>query len=307
VRPALQGIDLAEWAAGQSEWITQLLLQHRALLFRGFTLDAATFAAFVRGTSGDLLEYRDRSTPREDRMKGIYTSTIYPARESIHLHNEGTYWTTWPLRIHFYCQTPAERGGETPMADVRRVLSEIDPAVRQRFEKKQIMYVRNYNSGFGLPWQEVFQTDDRREVEDYCRRSQIDWEWLDGERLRTRQTRPAIRRHPQTGEQVWFNHAAFFNLAARDDATREILADSFSSDALPFQTYYGDGTPIAAGDVQHIISAYLKWRVSFPWRQGDLLVLDNMTIAHGRSPFTGSREVLTAMARPVSGTETVPD
>jgi alpha-ketoglutarate-dependent taurine dioxygenase len=140
-------------------------------------------------------------------------------------------------------------------------------------------------------------------VEDYCRRNQIAWEWLDGEQLRTRQIRPAIRRHPQTGEPLWFNHAAFFNLAARDESTRQFLSESFRSDAMPFQTYYGDGTPIAPADAQHIMSAYLKRRVVFSWQQGDLLVLDNMTIAHGRSPFTGTREVLTAMTQPVSSIE----
>jgi amino acid adenylation domain-containing protein len=303
VRPAIQGIDLVEWATGQAQWIAELLLQHRALLFRGFDLDITRFGAFVRRTSGELLEYRDRSTPRQDRAKGIYTSTIYPAREGIQLHNEGTYWITWPLRIHFYCHKLAERGGETPIADVRGVLSDIDPELRKPFEKKQIMYVRNYNAGLGLPWQDVFQTGNRRKVEDYCRRNQIAWEWLDGEQLRTRQIRPAIRRHPQTGEPLWFNHAAFFNLAARDESTRQVLSESFRSDALPFQTYYGDGTPIAPADVQHIMSAYLKRRVVFSWQLGDLLVLDNMTIAHGRSPFTGTREVLTAMTQPVSSIE----
>jgi hypothetical protein len=64
VRPAIQGIDLVEWATGQAQWIAELLLQHRALLFRGFDLDITRFGAFVRRTSGELLEYRDRSTPR---------------------------------------------------------------------------------------------------------------------------------------------------------------------------------------------------------------------------------------------------
>ena len=70
---------------------------------------------------------------------------------------------------------------ETPIADVRGVLSDIDPELRERLEKKRIMYVRNYNAGLGLPWQDVFQTGNRRKVEDYCRRNQIAWEWLDGE------------------------------------------------------------------------------------------------------------------------------
>ena len=35
--------------------------------------------------------------------------------------------------------------------------------------------------------------------------------------------------------------------------------------------------------------------VTFPWRRGDVLLLDNMLTAHGRRPFTGDRRVLVAM------------
>ena len=34
----------------------------------------------------------------------------------------------------------------------------------------------------------------------------------------------------------------------------------------------------------------------FPWEAGDLLVLDNHMVAHGRRPFTGPRRILVAMA-----------
>jgi alpha-ketoglutarate-dependent taurine dioxygenase len=38
--------------------------------------------------------------------------------------------------------------------------------------------------------------------------------------------------------------------------------------------------------------------VELPWRQGDILLIDNMLTAHARNPFTGPRKVVVAMADP---------
>jgi alpha-ketoglutarate-dependent taurine dioxygenase len=35
--------------------------------------------------------------------------------------------------------------------------------------------------------------------------------------------------------------------------------------------------------------------VDVDWNTGDLLVIDNVLVGHGRRPFTGSRRVLVAM------------
>ncbi len=38
-------------------------------------------------------------------------------------------------------------------------------------------------------------------------------------------------------------------------------------------------------------------RIVFPWRTGDVLMLDNMLTAHARDPFEGPRKVVVAMAQ----------
>jgi alpha-ketoglutarate-dependent taurine dioxygenase len=40
--------------------------------------------------------------------------------------------------------------------------------------------------------------------------------------------------------------------------------------------------------------------VLFPWQSGDVILLDNMLMAHGRTPFAGSRKVVAGMAQPMS-------
>ncbi|HEX7956622.1 MAG TPA: TauD/TfdA family dioxygenase [Pyrinomonadaceae bacterium] len=297
VQPAVEGVDLAAWAATNRPFIEDSLLKHRGLLFRNFPVRTVPeFEQFVRASStGELLEYRDRSTARYSVGDKVYVSTIYPADQSIDLHNEGTYWMAWPLKIYFCSLKVPPQGGATPIADVRGVFRRIDPRLRARFIEKRVMYVRNYNDGFGLPWQEVFQTTERAVVEEYCRQNAIEFEWKDGDGLRTRQVRPAVRVHPRTGETVWFNHAAFFHISAREEAVREALLSSFKEEDLPYNTFYGDGSPIEPAVVAEIREAYRQEKVVFPWQPGDVLLLDNMSVAHAREPYQGERHVVVAM------------
>jgi alpha-ketoglutarate-dependent taurine dioxygenase len=305
LEPAVPGVDLTGWAASHRERIDDLLRQHRALLFRGFGVRSADdFHAFVEASSsGDLLQYRDRSTPRYEVGEKVYISTIYPAAERIRPHNEGTYWMAWPLKIYFCCLQAPEQGGETPIVDVRKVYQRIDPEIREAFERKQVMYVRNYNHGIGLTWQETYQTEDRAEVEEYCRANRIEIDWKEGGRLRTRQIRPAVRQHPLDGESLWFNHGAFFHISSQDPAVRAELLASFGEEDLPYNTYYGDGTPIADEAIAHIREAYDLEKVMFSWQRGDILLLDNMTVAHAREPYAGERKVVVAMVDKQTGEE----
>jgi alpha-ketoglutarate-dependent taurine dioxygenase len=204
------------------------------------------------------------------------------------------------MKIFFFCLKSATAGGETPLADVRKVLERIDPKIVDIFAQKQVMYVRNFGSGLGLHWHDVFQTTDKLKVEEYCQSRDIEVEWKDGNCLRTRQVRHAILKHPKTGEKVWFNHAAFFHISTLEPALRESLLADFKESDLPNNTYYGDGTPIEPSVLDEVREAYRQETVTFPWQEGDILMLDNMLVAHGRSPFVGSRKIAVGMSETYS-------
>jgi alpha-ketoglutarate-dependent taurine dioxygenase len=296
---AVPEVDVFSWAEGQRGAIEEKLRRHGALLFRGFGVSGTDgLQRFVRAVCGDPLEYRERSSPRHELADRVYTSTDYPSSETIFPHNEHSYAKRFPLKLFFSCVIPAETGGETPVGDTRRIFARIDPEVRERFARRGWMYVRNFHPGFGLSWQTVFQTDDRAKVEAYCRDAGIDFEWRDGDRLRTRQVRPATAVHPRTGETVWFNHATFFHVSTLSPAIREPLLRDFGTDDLPNNTYYGDGSPIEPEVVEHLRRAYLAEMTEFTWGQGDVLLIDNMLTAHARNPFTGPRKIAVAMADP---------
>lgn len=270
-----------------------------ALLFRGFASGSiGEFEGFVKALTPELIDYEFGSTPRSRLQGRIYTSTEYPAHQHIPMHHEQAYTTEWPLKIWFYCAQAAAEGGSTPLADGREVYRHVPERVRARFEAKKVMYVRNYGNGLDVPWQKVFSTDDRAEVERYCRRQGIACEWkADGE-LRTRQVCQAVTAHPRTGEVVWFNQAHLFHVSGLAGPVREALLSAVAEEDLPRQAYYGDGSPIEPDALAEVRAAYQRLAIEFAWREGDILLLDNVLVAHGRTPYRGPRKILVAMAEP---------
>jgi alpha-ketoglutarate-dependent taurine dioxygenase len=293
--------SLADWISSNRDQLSTNLLKHGGILFRGFAIESADQFEEVIGTvSGRLLDYTYRSTPRTVVSGKIYTSTEYPPHQTIPLHNENSYTRDWPMKIWFFSRVCATTGGETPIADSRRVYQRIPREVRNRFEREGVRYVRNYGSGFDLPWQEVFQTSERAAVEDFCQRSGMQFEWLPNDHLRTRQVCQAVASHPVTGEMVWFNQAHLFHVSRLPEEVRDAMLTIFAEEELPRNVYFGDGAKINSADLDLICEAYEQEKVAFQWERSDVLLLDNMLTAHARNPFTGERQVVVGMAEPHS-------
>lgn len=305
MHPAVERVDLVGWAAANRNHISAKLLEHGAILFRGFDLlGAEGLEKLICDLSdGGPLEYSYRSTPRTRFSGRIYTSTEYPPGETIPLHNEMAYSRSWPMKIWFLCVNPASEGGETPIADSRKVFNRIATDVREVFERKKVMYVRNYGNGLDLSWSEVFQTEDRNVVEQLCRAASIEFEWKCDGGLRTHQICQATSIHPSTGEPVWFNQAHLFHISNLAQPIRDSLLAGHDRDYLPRNTYYGDGSDIEPEALEEIRKAYRDEMLIFQWHANDVLMLDNMLVAHGRMPFRGPRKVLVGMAEGFSGTD----
>jgi alpha-ketoglutarate-dependent taurine dioxygenase len=298
VKAATTNVDLLEWAKGYPDFIENHLLRHGAILFRGFGISSiALFEHVAEATShGGLLDYIYGSTPRQRIAGGVYSSTEYPPDQVIPFHNEMSYSLAWPMKIWFCCLKAACSGGATPLADSGRVFEEINPHVRALFVERGVMYVRNYGSGLDLSCQQVFGTEDRVEIEKICEDSKIECEWKADGRLRTRQKCQAIAVHPQTGQTVWFNQAHLFHVSSLNPVLSAQLLAEFSELDLPRNAYYGDGSPIALAALDEIRAAYSRAKVEFSWEEGDVLMLDNMLVAHGRGSYEGERRIVVAMA-----------
>jgi len=287
--------------AGLVEFITThdegaLLTEAKALVFRGFGIDTDTLEQVMDLLLPKRLAYVHGNSPRSKVGRNLYTSTEYPADQTISMHNELSYLHRWPSRLLFFAAVAAETGGATPVVDGAAWLAGIDPDVRSAFAGG-VRYTQNLHggAGFGKSWPDTFETDERDRVDAHLAEAGAQWTWKADGGLRVSQTRPATVRHPDTGVEVWFNQADQWHPAGLGDGTAAALAEIMPADELPMSVTFADGSPIPAEYVTHVRDVGLRLAVDVDWRQGDLLLIDNVLVGHGRRPFTGARRVLVAM------------
>ena len=300
LQPAVEDVDLAAWAQDNRTKVEQDLFAHGAILFRGFALKGPEdFEQVAQALCPSLFgEYGD--LPREKAGRHLYGSTPYPADKTILFHNESSHLHRWPLKQSFFCVQAAQEGGETPIVDCRTMCERLRPELRKKFESQALMYVRNFTPGFDVSWQDFFHTEDKAVVEETCRQHGVEWDWTPDGGLRTRQICPAIVKHPRTDDSVFFNQIQLHHISYLEPAVRHSLVDVLGIDRVPRNVYFGDGSPIDDETAAEIGELYERTSVRFPWRNGDLLMLDNMLVAHARSPFVGPRKIVVAMGEMIN-------
>ena len=290
--------DLWAWLIDNKSFLEEKLLQHGGILFRGFPVSTATdFNEFVHSIEPQTLPYIEGQSPRSKVYNQIYTSTEYPADQKITLHNELSYTHNPPRKIFFFCEVPAQSEGETPIADCRKAYAKMNPIVRDRFVEKQVCYVKNMcnGKGFGKSWQKTFETSERSEVENYLKERAIDFAWKKDGSLLTTQTHPAAIKHPDTQETCWFNQATLWHYTNFGSAGNDLMK-LLGEKNLPTNAYYGDQTSIEPEDLASVSQLFWDEATLFSWQKGDVLMLDNILVAHGRNTYKGDRRILVAMA-----------
>ncbi len=288
--------DAARWAAEHRDLLRGAVSEHGALLVRGLGLSDAAETEAVFRQMGSLMIEREAFAPRRRYDQDVYSASKWPLNQPMCMHHELSYAAQVPSLMLFACLVAPTRGGATPLADSLAVLDALPAELVERFERVGWLLVRTYNEDIGASVADAFGTDDRGAVERYCSANAIEFEWLVGGVLRTRQRRRAVVRHPLTGRRCWFNQIAFLNEWTIAPELREYLVDVYGQDRLPFNTRFGDGDPISEDVVQTINEIYDANTVREGWEAGDLLLVDNIRTAHAREPFEGPREIVVAMA-----------
>ncbi len=302
------------WELIQSkrDYLRKELMTYGGLLFRNFPIENENdFSSMIEQMNlGKYINYIGGDSPRDKIKGGIYTSTEAPSSIKIPLHNELSFVKNYPKHIYFYCHIAPEQGGETIIGDARKVLKAVDPGVRKQFSEKGLKYVSCYYRDSTLmnmlnrfqrshrSWLDVFEVGDKKEVERLCRENEFTFQWNQNDWLKISQTRPSTIRHPETGDEVWFNQVHLYDFNPRLlGMWRYFAAKMFycRGHMKLHEVFFADHSRISRQDLYHVLDVLDKNTIYFSWKKGDVLVLDNVLAMHGRAVFNGKRRILTAM------------
>ncbi|MFN0065838.1 MAG: TauD/TfdA family dioxygenase [Chlamydiales bacterium] len=306
--------DLLKWIEDNRDDIKKKILAHGGILLRGFPIEGAQgFNEVIQTLKlGEQLNYIGGDSPRDKVQGKVYTSTEAPPKLKIPLHNEMSFIKHYPKHIYFYCATPAQKGGATILGDARKIFKKVKPDVRARFEEKGLKYVSNYYRQNILldivnklqrshkTWMEVFETDQKEEVERRCRENEFSYKWHSHDWLQISQKTAATIEHPQTKEKIWFNQAHLYDFNPRLVGFWNWIGVKLiymRPHTIMHEIFYQDGNLISKKDLYHVIDVLDDCTISYPWQKNDMAILDNVLLMHGRAPFSGKRKILTALTK----------
>ncbi|MDJ0759513.1 MAG: TauD/TfdA family dioxygenase [Woeseiaceae bacterium] len=288
--------ETREWIREHRDRLVDEVGQHGAVLFRGFPIDGAEdFDAFIRAFELDSFTYEESlsNAVRINKTDLVFTANEAPPEVSIFLHHEMAQTPLFPSRLFFCCEIAAEKAGQTPLcrSDVLlKRLNEAAPGFVADCERLGVRYSNvmpaedDPESGQGRSWRSTLSVGSKEEAEARLDELGYSYTWLDGDVLRaTTPTLPAIRTLVD-GRRVFFNQliAAFRGWKdTRNDPGKAIC--------------FGDGSPIDTVGMQTAIDLADELSFDLAWQQGDVALVDNYLVMHGRRPFEGSRRVLVSL------------
>jgi hypothetical protein len=147
----------------------------------------------------------------------------------------------------------------------------------------------NHESGQGRSWKDTLTVNSAHEAEEKLVALGYQFNWLEDGGLSVQTPALAAVDHFGRGKDVFFNQivaaAAGWTVAADDREPR---------------LCFGDDSPIEHADLADTIKAAYQHTVDLEWQTGDVALLDNLKVMHGRRPFEGSRSVLASLCNPIS-------
>jgi len=328
---------LAQWLTDNAAAFRKLLFRHGGLVFRGFDVpDAQGFESVALSVAPDLATAYLGTSPRSsiNGTRYVHTAADFQQHRTLPVHLEMSFRDKPPPLQMFYANKVDHiAGGETPLTDFQGVLHTLESqeAFRKRIETSRVQYTRN-NDDCSNPskvdpmmqkcWQEMYKTDDRAAVKKKCEAESFECTFDESGRLRMVNSQPWIRKHPVTGEEVFFVH---INVLVKEsmvydyERTAVLWGGWRGLVPLAYGLYYralfaglslfwpeasfgsssafGDGTPITQQEFYEVKRAIWKNTVQQPYQVRDIVVVDNMRVGHGREMYMGAkldRQIFTA-------------
>tara|TARA_R110002072_G_scaffold284396_5_gene448741 strand:- start:84457 stop:85470 length:1014 start_codon:yes stop_codon:yes gene_type:complete len=287
---------VSEWVKTNLGRLKQELTVHGAILFRGFpVISDLDFDAFIQYFDLINFTYTDSlsNAVRRNRTERVFTANEAPSTIAIYLHHEMAQTPIYPSGLFFFCEQAAAAGGATPLCRSDVLLQRMDellPAFVQACEERGVKYTNtmpdqeDLQSGQGRSWRSTLNATDRASAEKKLQSLGYHWQWLPDENLRvTTPVLPAVRTLDD-GRRVFFNQliAAFQGWQDKRNVAQKSIC-------------FGDGSAIDPQAMATVIQLAEDLSFDLVWQNGDVALVDNSLVMHGRRPFQGERRVLASL------------
>ncbi len=229
--------------------------------------------------------------PQVDDHASVYRPVQYAPTETLLWHHENSFNATWPRYIMFACARPADDGGQTTIVDSRLVYEQMPDELRDPLARHGIRYERLCDGRTSRSWQQIYETADRDQAQQQAEAHGEELVFTD-QGARIRALRPAFL--PVAHGTSWFNQLLHWHPHALPDELREMVTAGLVPTYRTCQV--GDGSAIPPDTVTRLVEAHRTVELAVRWAAGDVLLIDNTIIAHGRRPFRGPREHFVRMA-----------
>jgi len=291
-----------------SEVVKSHLDTKGAILFKGLSQVISSNPDFsqMAEQQGEKFSYTAGFASREEfgDAPGVMAAADDPPEVTIEPHLEMSYNKAMPGKIMFYChQAPQPwEGGQTPICDMRKVYqgllehSLLQPLLDEGLRYYRTLPSRHSPQGSLYSWEKTFFTEDKASVETTLVGLGYDMEWTEEGSLRYSYLMSSIRSHPRSGEMVWANQSSVSHGTYYLNLPIIIYPDA---EFAPSHTAHTDGTPFNNKELSAIRKTQWDHSRAIVWEKGDLLVLDNHAVGHGRMGFhpDTKRNLVVAIAK----------
>lgn len=259
--------------------IMTLFKSYGALLFRGFDSDVETFIQFSNSLSKEFIDYSNGYFNRRVINNNPTLLSVNDLKDEIKLHGEMYYLPNHPPMLWFFCATPPVESGETIICDGRKIFSNLSDETKNLFTQKKLKYVNHLEKE---AWQERYKTDDLKLVKDACAKNQRLVKLNEDESIDILYICPAIY---ETGEQKELTFIGSL-----------LPAKSLHPEIISFD----DGSEINEQIISEIDEVTEEITTEIAWKKGDILMIDNNRVMHGRRKITDdTRDIYIRLCSPV--------
>jgi len=259
--------------------------------------------------------------------KGVMDVTFSPSPDSsvIPPHTEAYYWYKQPKYISFYCEETNCRYGETPLFNCVDIMEDIPDQLLNRL--KNIKAVMEYRLSsdplinesdtsarqMKNTWQRSFATTDKSQVERELDRDDVEYHWEENGRLLMKVYVKLVSRHPDTGELCFrgvrypFNNnkkfmmknyilprlglRKYLKFLIRDLHLNVMVKFNLIDSRDLFWVDSLDGVNLSKKENVILTNSYFKNVSIFKWQTDDMLIVDNIKLAHARLNVDSLRKI----------------